>query len=63
MNIIAQNQAKRLTVALKLLDNSLFFEAKDKEWALIDENMFRTAQKLWRNFMAKHNLKRREIDV
>ena len=55
INIIAQNQTKRLAVQLKLLDNSLYFVANEKEWALIDEKMFKTAQNLWRNFMAKHN--------
>jgi len=55
VELIAVNQRLSLSVELKLFDNSLYFNADDKEWPLIDETMFLTVQKLWRKFIAKHN--------
>lgn len=56
VSILAVNQAYRLSIPLKLFDNSLYFIANDKEWELIDENMFNAVQKIWRKFIAKHIL-------
>ena len=56
LNVIAINRTHDLSITVKLLDNSLYFIANEKEWSLISDKMFSTVQNLWRKFIAKHSL-------
>lgn len=53
--VIAANQKQGFSIVIKLLDNSIYFVANDKEWAFINKEMFLTVQNLWRKFIAKHS--------
>ena len=56
INVVASNKKHGLSVTVKLLDNSIYFVASDKEWSLIDKKMFSSVQNLWRKFIAKQSV-------
>ena len=49
-----QNLYLNLNVDVKLLDHSVFIQAKEEDWKHINKDVFNTLQAGWRKFLAKH---------
>lgn len=55
-----RNEFTGLNVSIKLLDHSIFIQAKEDDWKKIDKHTFNLIQTSWRRFLANNIVGYRE---